>query len=95
MAVRVTPKARSSRINGTVEDAGGRSAVKVAVTAVPEGGKANAAVIALLAKSWRVPKSSITIQTGAAAQRKILRIKGDAGALKQRIEASMTGAGNG
>ena len=94
VAVRVTPKARSSRINGTVADADGRTAVKVAVTTIPEGGKANAAVIALLAKSWRVPKSTITIQSGATARRKILRIKGDAGALKQRIEASMTGAGD-
>ena len=95
VAVRVSPRARSSRIDGTVADADGRYALKVAVTSVPEGGKANAAVIALLAKSWRVPKSSITIQSGAAAQRKILRIEGDAGALQQRIEASMTGGSDG
>ncbi|MDA1326316.1 MAG: DUF167 family protein [Proteobacteria bacterium] len=95
VAVRVSPGARSSRIGGTVADVDGRRALKVAVTTIPEGGKANAAVIALLAKSWRVPKSSITIQSGAAAQRKILRVKGDASDLKQRIEASMTEAGNG
>jgi len=94
VAIRVSPRAKSSRIDGTVADADGRCAVKVAVTTVPEDGKANAAIIALLAKSWRVPKSSISIQSGAAARRKILRIKGDSGALKQRIEASMTGAGN-
>ena len=95
VAVRVSPRARSSRIDGTVADADGRCAVKVAVTTIPEGGKANAAVIALLAKAWLVPKSSITIQSGAAAQRKILRIKGDSNALKQRIEASVTGSGSG
>jgi len=95
VAIRVSPRARSSRIDGTVADADGRRAVKIAVTSVPEGGKANAAVIALLAKAWHVPKSSITIEAGAAARRKILRIKGDAGALKQRIEASMTGSDNG
>ncbi len=95
VAVRVSPRAKSSRIDGTVADADGRYAVKVAVTTVPEGGKANAAVIALLAKSWRVPKSSITIQSGAAAQQKILRIKGDASALKQCIEAGVTASGDG
>ena len=95
VAVRVSPGARSSRIGGTVADADGRRALKVAVTMIPEGGKADAAVIALLAKSWQVPKSSITIQSGTVAQRKILRVKGDGGDLKQRIEESMTEDGNG
>lgn len=95
VAVRVAAGARTSRIGGTVADADGRSAVKVAVTTVPEGGKANAAVIALLAKTWRVPKSSITIQSGAAAPQKIMRVKGDGGALKQRIEASVKDSGDG
>jgi uncharacterized protein (TIGR00251 family) len=95
VAVRVSPGAKSSRIGGTVADADGHWALKIAVTSVPEGGKANAAVIALLSKSWRVPKSSITIQSGGAAKWKTLRIKGDSGDLKQRIEASMTGTGNG
>ena len=94
VAVRVSPRARSSRIGGIVADADGRCAVKIAVTTVPEGGKANKAFIVLLAKSWLVPKSSITIQSGATAQRKILRIKGDSSALKQRIEVSMAGAGD-
>jgi uncharacterized protein YggU (UPF0235/DUF167 family) len=78
-----------------VADADGRCALKVAVTTIPEGGKANAAVIALLAKSWRVPKSSITIRSGATAQRKILRIEGDGAALMRRIEASMTEVADG
>jgi len=95
VAVRVSPRARSSRIDGVVADADGHRAVKVAVTAVAEGGKANAAVIALLAKTWRVPKSVITIQSGATAPRKILRIAGDAGALKQIIEASIAETSDG
>lgn len=95
VAIRVSPRARSSRIDGTVADEKGNYAVKIAVTSVPEDGKANAAVIALLAKSWRIPKSSITIQSGAAARMKILRIKGDATALTQRIKENMTGPHHG
>lgn len=95
VALRVSPGARSARIGGTVADADGRLALKVAVTTVAEGGKANAAVVALLAKTWRVPKGSITIQSGAAARRKTLRIKGDGGALKRSIEASMKETGDG
>jgi len=67
---------------------------RIAVTTVPESGKANKAVITLLAKSWLVPKRCITIQSGATAQRKILRVKGDSSALKQHIEVSMAGAGD-
>jgi len=61
VAVRVTAGARSSRINGTVADADGRTAVKVAVTTIPEGGKANAALIKLLAKAWRLPKGALKV----------------------------------
>ena len=94
LAVRISPGARSSRIDGIVVDADGRCGEKIAVTTVPEDGKANKAVITLLAKSWLVPKSSTTIQSGATAQQNISRIKGDSRALKQRIEVNMVGAGD-
>jgi hypothetical protein len=89
VAVHVTPRARRQRIEGITIDADGRRAIKVAVTAVPEDGKANEAVIALLARAWRVPKSTIAVRSGAAARRKVLEISGDGTALKKRIEESM------
>ena len=61
VALRVTPRARRSAIEGTAPDADGGMALKVAVTAAPEGGKANAAVIALCAKAWRLPKSAFSV----------------------------------
>jgi uncharacterized protein (TIGR00251 family) len=87
VSLRVTPRARRERIEGIVEDAGRGTALKVAVTAPPDGGKANAAVIALLAKAWRVPKSSIEIVRGASDRRKVVRIAGDGAALAERIAA--------
>lgn len=95
VAVRVQPGARSSWIGGPIADADGRYALKIAVTSVPENGKANAAVVAVLSKSWRVPKGSITIEAGAATRRKILHIKGDTAELSKTIEASMKEIGNG
>ena len=68
IAVRVTPKASRNRI--TVED----GTIRVYVTVVPEGGKANAAVVKLLAKALGVPKSRLELLRGAAARDKVFRV---------------------
>lgn len=86
LSLRVTPKARRNRIEGVVDEADGGTALKVAVTAVPEDGKANAAVIALLAKEWRLAKSAFTVARGAGNRRKTVAIEGDAAALKKRLD---------
>ncbi len=70
---------------GIVMDADGGARLKVAVTAPPEDGKANQAVIALLAKKWRMPRRAFTITAGSAARRKNLLIAGDGEELMQRI----------
>ncbi|KPP90385.1 MAG: hypothetical protein HLUCCA08_15600 [Rhodobacteraceae bacterium HLUCCA08] len=71
LSVRVTPKAARDRI-GTE---GGT--IRVHVTTVPEGGKANAAVTRLLAKALGVPKSRLTLLRGATARDKLFRIDPD------------------
>jgi len=99
LALRVTPKARRNRIEGVVDDGDGGSALKLAVTAAPEGGKANAAVIALLAKEWRLAKSAFAVTRGATGRKKTLTIAGDGPALKERLDdwfaASKGGRGDG
>lgn len=47
---------------------------RVAVTASPIEGKANKAVIELLAEYFDVPKSSVYIHAGAAGRKKIIEI---------------------
>ena len=47
------------------------------MTAVPEAGKANAALVKLLAKALGVPKGAIEIVQGAADRNKLLAIAGD------------------
>lgn len=49
-------------------------ALKVKVSAPPEGGKANAAVCRLLADAFDVPASAVTVTAGAKSRRKRVRI---------------------
>lgn len=76
IAIRLTPKGGRDAIEGIVADARGRNQLKVRVTAPPENGKANASLIALLAKTLKIPKSRIDIVSGATDRNKILRIAG-------------------
>ena len=54
----------------------GTQALKVSVTEIPEDGRANAAVIKLLAKEWGVPKSAIRLVRGDADRNKVLEVSG-------------------
>lgn len=51
------------------------------VCAVPEKGRANTALIALLAQALSVPKSTISLESGGTNRLKQLRITGGASAL--------------
>ena len=86
LRVRLSPKASHSRILGVAAEADGGSALKVAVTAAPENGKANAALIRLLAKEWKLAKTTITLIAGATDRRKSLLINGDPAALLRRLK---------
>ena len=68
IAVRVTPKASRARI-----EADG-PLLRVYVTVVPEDGKANAAVPALLASALGVAKSRLTLLRGATSRDKVFRL---------------------
>jgi len=92
VSVRVVPRAGRNRIEGIVADADGGAALRIAVTAPPEDGKANDAVIALLAKAWRLPKGSFRVVHGATARRKVLHVAGEPKALMDRLAAAPTGA---
>lgn len=94
VAVRVTPKASADRVRGVVLDEAGVAWLQVTVTAVPEDGRANKAVAVLLARRWRVPKSSIDVIQGTADRRKILLIRADEpAALAARLDAWLASEG--
>ncbi|MBI2239530.1 MAG: DUF167 domain-containing protein [Magnetospirillum gryphiswaldense] len=87
--VRLTPKASRDKIDGPVAEADGGTVLKASVTAVPEDGKANAALIKMLAKEWRLPKSTFEIVAGATDRRKTLLISGDAAELAHCLDQWM------
>lgn len=85
MAVKVTPKAARNIIEGIGPDPAGRPCLLVKVTAAPEGGKANAAVAQLLARAWGLPKSAVTMISGATARHKRVLAAGDGPALADQV----------
>jgi len=87
VAVRLTPRASRDAVHGLAREADGSGALRVSVTAPPEDGKANAALIKLLAKSWRIPKSSISIASGATSQRKTVLVAGERPAIRKTLES--------
>ena len=94
VALRVTPRAGRDEVRGIEVDAAGRGHLVVRVTAAPDAGKANAAVIKLLAKRWRVPSSTLRLVSGATARQKIVHLHGPAAGLSahlRTIESQATG----
>lgn len=92
LAVRLTPRARRDAIEGAVREADGQTSLRVAVSAPPVDGKANTALVALIAASLGVTKSSVSLAAGAAGRRKLLFIIGDPVAMRARLVAATEGA---
>lgn len=90
IAVRLTPKAARDAVEG-VEEFGGDPVLKARVRAVPEGGKANHALEALIAKWLDVPRSSVSVVQGAKARIKIVAIDGNAIGLSAVVATRLTG----
>jgi hypothetical protein len=78
----VQPRASRARIGPRH---GGR--IKIAVTAPPVDGEANAAVIELVAKAFGVPKSAVEVIAGAASRRKTIRVRGATAAQLEELVA--------
>ena len=81
MTLRATPGGSKNAVTGFADTANSGKALKVSVTTVAEAGKANEAVIKLLAKLWRLPKSRFTLVAGASDRNKIVHLSGDPEAL--------------
>ena len=90
LQTRVTPKAARNAIGDVVADGQGSGVLKVAVTAVPEKGNANAAVIVLLAKSWKLRKTDIEVVRGATQRTKTILIRGGDQDLATRLGKMLT-----
>ncbi len=85
LSIRLTPRASRDRIGGTFVDAQGAHWLQASVTPPPDKGRANAALIALLGQTLRLPASSIFLETGDTNRLKRLRILDCAPATEDRL----------
>ncbi len=87
LPVRAQPGARSSAVRG-VHD----GALRVSVTQVAEKGKANKALVGVLAKALKLRKSQIEIVAGVTVSQKRFMIHAvTVGQLAKRIEGALPG----
>ncbi|ABS62991.1 protein of unknown function DUF167 [Parvibaculum lavamentivorans DS-1] len=77
LRLRVTPRGGADRIDGLAADASGEPFLRVRVSAVAEKGKANDAVLKLLARALRLPRSAFAVASGEAGRTKSVTISGD------------------
>ena len=71
LQLRVSPGARRAHVVGRHGDAW-----KVRVAAPPEGGRANEAVVRLVAETLSLPREAVTLVSGHAARDKIIELAG-------------------
>lgn len=74
-------------MEGWDTDSAGASHLKARVRAAPESGKANAALVDLIAKILGVSRSSIAIASGEKARLKVVAITGDTSALAAKLDS--------
>lgn len=70
--VKVIPRARTNQISGFMDD----GSLKVRLTAPPVDGRANQALIDMLADTLDLPKSNISILSGSHSRNKTVGIVG-------------------
>jgi uncharacterized protein (TIGR00251 family) len=85
LRLKVVPKASRDGLVGWIGDA-----LKIRVTAAPERGRANAAVVELLATTLGVARECIELIAGNSKERKVVAIRGvSAGELRTRVERAL------
>ena len=87
LSVRLIPKSSRDAVDGVQVMADGRAVIAARVRAVPEKGKANAALINLLAKWLGMPATSLSVTAGQTARLKTVLIEGEAGQLAEHLQS--------
>ena len=91
LTIRLTPKSSRDALEAVETLSDGRAVLRARVRAVPEDGKANDALLRLVAKALDVPRRDIELASGATSRTKVLRITGADAALIARL-AKLAGA---
>lgn len=91
--LKLTPKAAKDSLQRLEEDSAGQLRLRATVTAIPEKGRANAALIKLLSKKLGLPKTSIELIAGEQSRQKSVLLKGDTVALEKMLVEQLTASG--
>ncbi len=89
VAIRLAPRAKSDRLLGIAAVADGERALKVSVTAPARDGRANEALLQLLARTWHLPRRDFSIVAGVTSRSKTVRVAGDPHQLIARLSAEI------
>jgi hypothetical protein len=82
--LRVAPGSRQALVVGRHGDAW-----KVRVRAVPEGGRANAEVVSVVAAALGLPLAAVRLAAGASSRDKVVEVSGlDGAEIEQRLESA-------
>jgi uncharacterized protein (TIGR00251 family) len=85
LSLRVTPRSSRDEVTGIHVAPDGTVSLAVKVTAVPDKGKANKAVIETLSRACRLPKSAFTLVVGHSDRNKTLLVTGNPAELEAFI----------
>jgi len=85
--VHAQPGARRAQLRGLHGDA-----VKIAIGEVAQDGKANKAIVRVIAKAFDLPVADVEISSGMTSRRKRVLLRGNSDTLKQHLELWLKGA---
>ena len=71
LTVRVVPRASATELAGVAGEA-----LRIRLQAPPADGKANAALVAFLARALGVPRGAVTLKAGLSSRTKQVRVRG-------------------
>jgi uncharacterized protein YggU (UPF0235/DUF167 family) len=77
VAIRLSPGARKDRLVAVAAPAAGGHVLKATVTALAEAGRANEALLQLLARAWHVPRRDLSIIASSTSRNKVVRVARD------------------
>lgn len=83
--VRLTPKAARNAVKNITEHSDGKTYLNIHISAIPEDGKANKALIKFLSKNLKIAASAIHLEKGQTSRFKQLHIHGDKTLIRPKL----------
>jgi uncharacterized protein (TIGR00251 family) len=91
VAIRLSPRARTDRLVAVAAAAEGGRVLKATVTAPAQAGRANEALLQLLARIWHLPRRDLSIVAGSTSRNKTVRVAGDPHHLIEKVASEIAG----